>query len=75
MGLILWMCRPIFGSGKAIVLYSGFFVAKGISYLEAKGVYAIDLTKKRRYWPKGVPDDLIDNQFENKEVGNVGMIE
>ena len=29
--LILIMCRPIFGLGKAVVLYSGLCVAKGIT--------------------------------------------
>ena len=68
------MCRPIFGSGKAVVLDSGFCVAKGITDLEDKGVYVAALIKKRRYWPKGVPGDLIDNHFEDKEIGDVEMI-
>ena len=69
------MCRPIFGSGQAVVLDIGFFYAKGITELEAKGVHAAALNKKLRYWPKGVTGDLIDNQFEDKEVGDVGMVE
>ena len=68
------MCRPIFGSGKDVVLYSGFCVAKGITDIEAKGVYAEALIKKRRYWEKGVPGDLVDTHFEDKEPGDVGMI-
>ena len=71
---MLRMCRPIFGSGKAVLLDSGFCVAKGITELEAKGAYAEYLIKKRCYWPKGVPGDLIDTHFEDKEVGDVGMI-
>ena len=69
------MCRPIFGSGNAVVLDSGFCVAKGITEIESKGVYAGALIKKQSYWPKGVPGDLIDTHFEDKEVGDVGMIE
>ena len=68
------MCQPIFGNGKAVVLDSGFCVAKGIVALEAKGVFAGALIKKRRYWPKGVPGDLIDEHFENMEVGDVDMV-
>ena len=49
---MLRMCRPIFGSGKAIILDSGFCVAKGITELKAKGVYAAALIKKRHYCPK-----------------------
>ena len=58
---MLWVCRPTFGSGKAVVLYSGFFIAKGIIDIEYKGVYAEDLIKKRHYWPNGVHGELIDN--------------
>ena len=35
----------------------------------------VDQIKKRRYCPKGVPGDLIDNQFQEKEVGDVDMLE
>ena len=72
---MLRMCRPIFRSRKSVVLHSVFCVAKGITELEAKGVYTVALIKKRRYWPKGVPCDLIGTKFEDKEVGDVGMIE
>ena len=68
---MLSMCRPIFGSGKDVVLYSIFFVSKGIIELESKGVYAAALTKKRRYCPKGVLGDLVDTHFEDKEAGDV----
>ena len=54
---------------------SGFYVAKGIIDIKAKGVYAAALIKKRRYWTKGVPGDLIDTKFEDKEVSDVAMIE
>ena len=47
LSLMLRICRPIFGSGKTVLLGSGFCVAKGITELEAKGVYATDMIKKR----------------------------
>ena len=53
---------------------SGFFVAKGITELEDKSLYASSLIKKRRYWPKGFLGDLTDTPFEDKEVGDFGMI-
>ena len=67
------MCRPISVSGKAVVLESWFYVDKGITYIESKGVYAS--IKKWHYWKKGVPGDLVDTHFEYKEVNDVGMIE
>jgi hypothetical protein len=75
VGLMLRMCEPIYGTGKAVVLDSGFCVAKGIVALEAKGVYAGALIKKRRYWPKSVPGGAIDAHFAGKEVGDVDMLE
>ena len=69
------MCRLILGTGEAVILDSEFCVAKGITELEAKDVYSGALIKKRRYCPKGFPGDLIDNNFQDKEVGYVGTIE
>ena len=60
VGLMLRMCEPIFSTGKYFVLDSGFFVSKGITALLEVGVYAAALIKKRKYWPKGVPGDAID---------------
>jgi hypothetical protein len=75
VGLMLRMCKPIFGAGKAVVFDSGFCVAKGIVELAARGVYGGALIKKRRYWPKSVPGDLIDRHFADKEVGDYDMLE
>ena len=72
---MLSMYRPIFGTGNAVVLDRGFCVAKGITKIEAKCVYESALIKKRCYWPKGVPRELIDTQFQDKEVRDVGIIE
>ena len=47
VSLMLRMCRPTFGSGKSVVLDSGFYVAKGITEIKSKGVYAEALIKKR----------------------------
>ena len=75
VSLMLRMCRPIFGTGKAVVLDNGFCVAKGIADLEAKGVYAGYLIKNQHYWPEVLPGDLIDTHFQDKEVSDVGMLE
>ena len=54
---------------------SGFFVAKGITELEAKGIYAETLIKNRRYFLKGVPSSLINTHFEDKEVSDFVMVD
>ena len=74
VSIMLRIFRPIFVSEKDVVLDSGFCVSKGIADPEAKGVYAAALIKKRHYWPKAVPGDLIDSHFENQEVGDVQII-
>ena len=75
LSVMLRMCGPIFGSGKAVVLDSGFCVAKCTTELKSKVVYAESLIKQQHYWTKGVPGNLIDTHFEDKEVYDVGMIE
>ena len=64
--LMLRMCRPIFGLGESVVLDIVFYVSKGITYIESKGVYTKSLLKRRRYWPKVVNGDLIDTHFKDK---------
>jgi len=75
VGLMLRMTEPLHGSGKCVVMDSGFCVAQGIAELKKKGVYGAALIKKRRYWPKGVPGDAIDDHFQDKEVGDCAMLE
>ena len=47
-----------------IVLYlTVAYCVKGVSALLEFGVYADALIKNRKYWPKGVPGDSIDQYF------------
>ena len=75
VGLMLQMCEPIFSTGKCVVLDSGFFVSKGITALLEFGVYAAAIIKKRKYWPKGIPGDAIDQYFADKDVTYVDIFE
>ena len=75
VGLMLQMCEPIFSTVKCVVIDSGFCVSKGITALLEVGVYAAALIKKRKYWPKGVPGDAIDEYFSGKDVTHVDMLE
>ena len=40
-----------------------------------KGVLGLALIKKRRYWPKGFPAEEILWRMQNKEVGDVGVVQ
>ena len=44
---MLRMCKPIFGSGKAVLLDSGFCVNKDIKNIKTIGIYVISLIKKK----------------------------
>jgi hypothetical protein len=40
--------------------------------LKKRGIFAAALViRKRRYWPKHIPGDLIDEHIEDREVGDV----
>jgi hypothetical protein len=69
VGTMMRMCEPIFGSGKIVTMDSGFCVSKGITKLAENGVYGQALIKKRKYWPKYVPGDMIDEYMSAKAVG------
>ena len=69
-GLLKRLCEGIKGSGRVVILDSGFCVLEGLVELRKMGVYASALIKKRRYWPKHVPGDAIDDHFKDRNVGD-----
>ena len=54
---------------------SVFYVQKGIIALLEFDVYSSALSKKHKYWPKGVPVDAIDQYFADKYVTYLDMLE
>jgi hypothetical protein len=74
VGLLLRLTKSLWGTGKALVLDSGFCVLQGIVELKKKGVFAAALIKKRRYWPKHVDGDGVKAHFDSKEVGSVDVL-
>ena len=75
VGIMLQICEPIFSTGKYSVLDIGFYVSRGITAVLEFGVYAAALIKKRKYWPKGVPGDDIDQYFDDKDFTHVDMLD
>ena len=69
VSLLLEMTEPIHRTGKVVTGDSGFCVAQGVLALDNHGVYSQFLIKKRRYWPKGVPGDYIDEYMSSKPLG------
>ena len=72
-GLLLRLCKSLYFTGKIVVLDSGFCVLQALVELKKLGVYAHAVIKKRRYWPKYVKGDDMDNSMADKEVGEVGV--
>ena len=63
------LCKALYGTGKVVILDSGFCVLQGLIELRKVGVFGSALIKKRRYWPKHVPGAEIDDHFKDKEIG------
>ena len=72
--LLLWLTKTLWGSGKVVVLDSGFCVLKALVELKKKGVFSAALIKKRRYWPKYIDGDRIKAHFNDQEVGHVDAL-
>ena len=47
--------KPLWGTWKVVVMYSGLCVLEVLVSLIEKGFLGLAVIKKRRYWPKGVP--------------------
>jgi hypothetical protein len=74
VGLLLRLCKSIAGRGKVVILDSGFCVLKGLIELRKIGVYASAVIKKRRFWPKYIPGDAIDEYMTDKPVGSTDSL-
>ena len=75
VGMVLRMCETFYGTGKAVVMDSGFCVSRGIVELGRKGVYGASLIKNKNYWLKSVPGAAVDAHFEDKGVNHCEMLE
>jgi hypothetical protein len=73
-GLLLRMTSPIHGTGKVVIMDSGFCVLDALLALKSVGVFGSALIKKRRYWPKGIDGDEINRHMAGKEVGECNAI-
>ncbi|KAJ8652095.1 hypothetical protein O0I10_012282 [Lichtheimia ornata] len=60
-GCMLRLTEPWFATGRTIVADSWFGSPASVAALRKKGLYSILALKKRKYWPRNVPSDIIDN--------------
>ncbi len=66
---MLEMTKPIHGKGKVVVGDSGFCVREGVVECHKRGVWFQAYVKKRGNWPRGVPGAVIDDRFDDYELG------
>ena len=69
VGLLLRLTAALFNTGKVVILDSGFCVLQGLIELRKVGVFSSAVIKKRRYWPKHVPGDIMDERMKDKPLG------
>ena len=70
VGLLLRLTKSMWGTGRAVVLDSGFCVLRAIIELKKVGVFSAALIKKRRYWPANIDGDAVKEHFEDKPIGS-----
>ena len=68
--LLVWMMtKPLWVTGKTMIMDSGFFVLKGMIVMYYIGVYGSTVAKKRIYWPSGIYGNQI-NAHLKKGIGD-----
>ena len=70
--LVMRMTESLFGSSRVVALDSGFGVIEVLHKLKENGLYAVSIIKKKRYWPKYVGgQELNDKASATEVVGGV----
>ena len=59
VGLVLWLTRILWSTGKAVIMDSGFCVLKRLLKMRKRGGYGSALIKEMRYWSRGFHGDDI----------------
>ena len=65
-GFMVRMKKPLWGTGRVLVMDSGFYVMEGLISMVGEVFLGSELIKKRRFWPKGVPVEEIIWHMQNK---------
>jgi Transposase IS4 len=62
-------------SGRVVIMDSGYCVLQALIELLHVGVYSSTVIKKRRYWPKYIDGEVIDQHFQIKKVGQCDSLQ
>ena len=69
--LVVRMTRPLWGSGRAVIMDSGFGYIPSVVRLREKGLFSTTVVKKHRYWPKYTKAKEAIAEMQGKEVGTI----
>lgn len=72
-GLLMRLCSALYGTGKVVILDSGFCVLQALIELKKVGVYAGAVIKKRKYWPRYIRGAAIEEHMKEKDVGDADV--
>lgn len=59
------------GRGHVMILDSGFQGLPSLKVCKDLGVFVINMFKKKKYWPKGIPGDEMKAAVKDKPLGSV----
>ena len=71
VGLLLFIMKSYFTTGRYLIIDSGFCALKGLIQLMKKVFFSFAVINKRRYWPSMVPDKETEGDFGKVEVGEI----
>jgi len=69
--LVVRMTEGLHGSGRAVILDSGFGYVPAVVQLKNKGLYATAYIKKHAHWPKYTKAQEAVDEMQGKDVGVV----
>ena len=69
--LVVRMMEGVRGSGRCVILDSGFGYVPSVVQLKNKGLFSKAYIKKHVYWPKYTKAQEAVNEMSNQEVGEV----
>ena len=69
--LVVRMTRPLWGSGRTVMMDSGFGYIPSVIQLRIKGLYSTTVIKKHAHWPKYTRAAEAVAEMQGKDVGTI----
>ena len=66
---MMWMNKPLFVTGKALVVDSGVFVLKGVVGMQERRVYGTTVIKKKDIGPSTARETPLRHASETRRLG------